>query len=62
MFSEKTGMSEVEKALKTDELTSKLSKLSVRNVNKRIKRRDLKIAKLQYQVYIERIKFVLASD
>ena len=41
-------MSEVEKALenekaKTDELTFKLSKLSFRNVNMRIKRRDLYI-------------------
>ena len=32
---------------KTEELTAKLSKLSVRNVNKRIKRRDDKIAKSQ---------------
>ena len=53
--SEETGMSEVEKALekekaKTDELAFKLSKLSVRNVNKRIKRRDLKIAESQSQV------------
>ena len=40
--SEEAGMSKVEKALeteksKTEELTSRLNKLSVRNVNKRIK-------------------------
>ena len=52
--SEETGnsMSEAEKALekekaKTEELTSRLSKLSVRNVNKRIKRRDIKVAESQ---------------
>ena len=55
MSSEDAGMSEVEKALekekaKADELTSKLSKLSVCNINKRIKRRDLKIAESQCQV------------
>ena len=53
--SEETEMSEVEKALekekaKTDELTFKLRKLSVRNINKRIKRRDLKLAQSQSQV------------
>ena len=53
--SEETGMSEAEKALeneklKTEELTSRLSSLSVRNVNKRIKRRDIKIAESQSQV------------
>ena len=53
--SEETGMSEVEKALEkeksiTDELTFKLSKLSICNVNKRIKRRDLKLAESQSQV------------
>ena len=52
--SEETGnsMSEAEKALekekaKTEELTSRLSKLSVRNVNKRIKCRDIKVAESQ---------------
>ena len=45
-------MSEAEKALekekaRTEELTSRLSKLSVRNVNKRIKRRDIKVAESQ---------------
>ena len=35
---------------KTEELTVKLQHLSVRNVNKRIKRRDLKIAESQAQV------------
>ena len=52
--SKETGnsMSEAEKALekekaKTEELTSRLSKLSVRNVNKRIKRRDIKVAESQ---------------
>ena len=34
----------------TEELTAKLSKLSVRNVNKRIKRRDDKIAESQAQI------------
>ena len=34
----------------TEELTAKLSKLSVRNVNKRIKRRDDKIAESQVQI------------
>ena len=47
--SKETGMSEVEKAFetekaKTDELTSKLSKLSICNVNKQTKHCDLKIA------------------
>ena len=46
--SEETGMSEVEKThekekLKTEELTSKHSKLSVRKVNKRIKCWDVKM-------------------
>jgi len=35
---------------KTEELTMKLQHLSVRNVNKRIKRQDLKIAESQAQV------------
>ena len=35
---------------KTEELTAKLKHLSVRNVNKRIKRRDLKISESQAQV------------
>ena len=35
---------------KTEELTQKLSKLSVRNVNKRIKRRDIRIAESQVQL------------
>ena len=35
---------------KTEELTAKLQHLSVRNVNKRIKRRDLKIAESQAQI------------
>ena len=34
----------------TEELAAKLSKLSVRNVNKRIKRRDDKIAESQAQI------------
>ena len=40
---------EIEQA-KTDELTEKLSKLSVRNTNKKIKRRDEKITELKEQV------------
>ena len=53
--SEEAGMSEVEKALeteksKTEELTSRLGKLSVCNDNNRIKRRDIKIEELQSQV------------
>ena len=32
--------------LKTDELCAKLSKLSIRNVNKKLKRRDNKIKKI----------------
>ena len=48
--SEETGIYKAEKALekekaKTEELTSRLSKLSVRNVNKRIKRRDMEVEK-----------------
>lgn len=35
---------------KTDELTEKLSKLSVRNTNKKLKRRDEKITELKEQV------------
>lgn len=53
--SEVTGMSELEKALekervKSEDLRSKLSKLSVRNVNKRIKCREVKIAASRCQV------------
>ena len=36
--------------MKTEELTAKLSSLSVRNVNKRIKRRDTKIADSQLTI------------
>ena len=36
----------IDRKLKTDELCAKLSKLSIRNVNKKLKRRDNKIKKI----------------
>lgn len=45
-----TEMSLAKEKLKTEELTKKLSKLSVRNVNKRIRRREEKIAESETQI------------